>query len=87
MTGIALGWTSATTLLGSVVKNPNRSVVVSPSFAFLTEVQLEIEPIYLRGFECARGLILKVVCFEQFCVPPLDMYDLRHMTRGERWDN
>src|SRR5580693_8792242 len=33
-----------TSLFGSVVRNPNRSFVVSPSFTFLTEVQLVQSP-------------------------------------------
>jgi hypothetical protein len=40
LTGIALGWIGATTSFGSVVRNPNRSLLVSPSFTFRTEVQL-----------------------------------------------
>src|SRR6266446_8240337 len=44
MTGMALGWITPTSLLGSVVRNPNRSFVVSPSLTFLTEVQLVQSP-------------------------------------------
>ena len=37
MTGMALGWTAPTSLLGSVVRNANKSLVVSPSLTFLTD--------------------------------------------------
>lgn len=43
-TGMALGWIGATTSLGSVVRKPNRSFVVSPSFTFRTHVQLTQMP-------------------------------------------
>jgi hypothetical protein len=39
MTGMAFGWIAPTTSFGSVVRNANRSFVVSPSFTFRTEVQ------------------------------------------------
>ena len=39
MTGIALGWIGATTAFGSVVRKAKRSLVVSPSLTFLTDVQ------------------------------------------------
>src|SRR3546814_13313601 len=40
MTGIAFGWISPTSRLGSVVMNPNRSHVTSPSFSFRTDVHV-----------------------------------------------
>src|SRR3546814_1117744 len=40
MTGIAFGWISPTSRLGSVVRNPNRSHVTSPSFSFRTDVHV-----------------------------------------------
>ena len=40
ITGIALGWMAPTSVFGSVVRNANRSLVVSPSLAFRTDVQL-----------------------------------------------
>src|SRR5258706_16012147 len=44
MTGMALGWITPTSLLGSVVRNPKRSFVVLPSLTFRTEVQLVQSP-------------------------------------------
>src|SRR5712672_4774271 len=44
MTGMALGWITPTSLLGSVVRNAKRSFVVLPSLTFLTEVQLVQSP-------------------------------------------
>src|SRR5258706_10790362 len=44
MTGMALGWITPTSLLGSVVRNPKRSFVVSPSLTFLTDVQFVQSP-------------------------------------------
>ena len=38
MTGIALGWYLPTRALGSVVRKPNTSFVVSPSRTFRTQV-------------------------------------------------
>src|SRR6202041_268249 len=38
-TGIAFGWMRATSAFGSVVRNAKRSLVVSPSLTFRTEVQ------------------------------------------------
>src|SRR5207302_4767373 len=40
ITGIAFGWTAPTSAFGSVVRNANTSLVVSPSLTFRTEVQL-----------------------------------------------
>jgi hypothetical protein len=39
MTGMALAWIGATTAFASVVKKANRSLVVSPSLTFRTDVQ------------------------------------------------
>jgi hypothetical protein len=44
MTGMALGWIGFTSALGSVVRKPNRSLVVSPSLTFLTDVHLVQTP-------------------------------------------
>ena len=51
MTGMALGCTGPTTSLGAVVRNPERSLVVSPSLTFLTDVQFVQSPA-----KTARGL-------------------------------
>ena len=40
ITGIALGWMAPTSAFGSVVRKAKRSLVVSPSYTFLTDVQL-----------------------------------------------
>jgi len=39
MTGMALGWIALTSAFGSVVRKPNRSLVVSPSLTLRTDVQ------------------------------------------------
>lgn len=44
ITGIALGWTRLTYALGSQVRNPKRSVLISPSFALRTLVQFVHSP-------------------------------------------
>src|SRR5258708_20393898 len=44
MTGMALGWITPTSLLGSVVRNPKISFVVLPSLTFLTDVQFVQSP-------------------------------------------
>src|SRR5258705_5803647 len=44
MAGMALGWITPTSLLGSVVRNAKRSFVVLPSLTFLTEVQVVQSP-------------------------------------------
>lgn len=44
ITGIALGWTGLTSAFGSQVRNPKTSVVISPSFALRTLVQLVHSP-------------------------------------------
>src|SRR6185437_4015572 len=40
ITGIAFGWMAPTSTLGSVVRNAKRSLVVSPSLTFRTDIQL-----------------------------------------------
>ena len=40
ITGIAFGWMAPTSAFGSVVRNAKRSLVVSPSLTFRTDVQL-----------------------------------------------
>src|SRR6202051_1196030 len=50
MTGIAFGWIAPTSLLASVVRNPKRSLVVSPSFTFRTDVhRVQIPAKQARG--------------------------------------
>src|SRR5258708_39690485 len=44
MAGIALGWITPPSLLGSVVRTPKISFVVFPSLTFLTEVQVVQNP-------------------------------------------
>ena len=52
VTGIAFGWNAPPSAVGSVVRNPSRSFVVSPSLTFLTEVHgVEIPA------KTARGLV------------------------------
>lgn len=56
ITGMALGWIGATTSFGSVVRNPNKSLCVSPSFTFRTEVQrVQIPAKQARGRDSSKA--------------------------------
>jgi hypothetical protein len=50
ITGIAFGWIAPTSAFGSVVRNAYRSLVVSPSLTFRTDVQLVAVRLHSKQF-------------------------------------